>query len=296
MPMIRTLLAACALAASGALWAQCGVSMTCTDAPTGIPGLPGIGLPGVCKPGVCLKDDAKAEYEIKHHCKFPAGDMCGEKAISTATQCCTKDAQSGKAKIRNKQITVLDGEFNWDAYKKECTGMRQSEAPPDGLWAMCEIEELHDPTNDKWPVKEVIKNPSNPRQRPFCVDGCSTPPAAITAAFKLQIFLVKDKDNPTGHEKSNFYDACKIHDICYQTCSINSQVDCDTNLRDQSLAVCEQVPPEHSTPITFLGISKMVNTRFKCRDAAREMFRVLSTWGFGDTAFKKRRQQMCQCC
>ena len=50
MPLIRILLAACALAASSALWAQCGVSLTCTDLP---PGIPGIGLPGVCTPGVC---------------------------------------------------------------------------------------------------------------------------------------------------------------------------------------------------------------------------------------------------
>lgn len=296
MPLIRILLAACALAASGALWAQCGVTQTCTDPPTGIPGVPGIGLPGICKPSSCLNDAGKERYAREHNCKFPPGDACGELAINKATQCCTKDAQTGKPKIRNKQITVLDGEFSWETYTKECPGMRQSEAPPDGLWAKCEVGAPQNPAEDKWPVTEVIKNPSNPRQRSFCIDGCSTPPAAVTLAFKMQIFLVKDKDNPTGHEKSSFYDACKAHDICYQTCSLNSQVDCDTNLRDQSLAACEQVPPEHSTSITFLGISKMVNTRFKCRDAAREMFRILSTFGFGDAAFKKRRQQMCQCC
>lgn len=293
MSLIHKLLVACTLVASGSLWAQCGVTMTCTGTP---PGIPGVGLSGVCRPGACLKDDkAREDYAKKHDCTFPPGDTCGEKPINTSLQCCTKDAQSGKAKIKSKQITVLDGEFNWDNYKKECTGMRQSEAPPDGLWAKCEVDKKHSETDD-WVVKEVVKNPIGPEARTFCVDGCSTPPGAITAAFKLNIFLVKDKDNPTGHANSSFYSGCKSHDICYQTCSTTSQLTCDTNLREQSLAACELIPPDTTTTITTLGITSTVNTRFKCRDAAREMFKILSTLGFGAKAFNLRRQQMCQCC
>lgn len=300
MPLIRILLAACALAASSALWAQCGVSMTCTDTPPGITGLPGIGLPGVCKPGVCLKDDAKAEYEKKHHCKFPAGDMCGEMAIDKRSQCCTKDVQSGKAKIRNRQITVLDGEFNWDNYKKECTGMRQSEAPPDGLWAKCEAEKKHD-AEDTYVVKEVVKNGES---RPYCIDGCSTPPDAIEYLHSIGDFLFKDKDNPTGKgvggygEESSFYGSCASHDKCYQTCNGNDQKTCDDILLSDMLAVCERISAKHVTPVIATG-GKIIykNTQYQCGRAANDMHTGLrAPIEKSKIAFKKRRQQYCQCC
>jgi hypothetical protein len=275
-------------------WAQCGVTMSCgtnTTSPISTPT-----TPKVCEVQACFATAAALQqYEKENSCKFPNDALCGDKPLDKSTQCCGKDAATGKAKAKDRQITALDSKFDWEIYKKECPAMRQSEAPPDGLWAACAVGQRHS-TKDDWPVREVLNISGKPNARKYCVDGCSTPPFAVSAAFTAEIFLVRDKDNPTGHPNSSFYAACKAHDICYQSCTSASQLDCDTRLRDQSRLACQQIPADSESTITTFGIGRQVNTRSKCITAADRMFNILSDAGLGQAAFNLRRQQMCQCC
>lgn len=292
--LIKILLVSAVMAASSQTWAQCGVTMSCGTNTTGPIVTPT--TPKVCEVQACFASAAALQqYEKDNSCKFASNALCGDKPLNKSTQCCGKDAKTGKAKTKDRQITALDSKFEWDTYRKECTAMRQSEAPPDGLWAACTVGQKHSASDD-WPVREVIGFPGKSNARTYCVDGCSTPPFAISAAFRAEVFLVRDKDNPTGHPNSSFYEACKAHDICYQTCSSDSQLTCDTRLRDQSRLACQQIPPDAESTVTILGIGRRVNTLTKCVNAADRMFNILSTAGLGETAFSLRRQQMCQCC
>ena len=292
--LIKIMLALAVMASSSQTWAQCGVTMSCgtnTTSPVGTPT-----TPKVCEVKACFASAAAMQqYEKDNSCKFASDALCGDKPVDKSTQCCGKDAITEKAKIKDRQITASDSKFDWDTYRKECTAMRQSEAPADGLWSACKVGERHS-ANDDWPVREVISFPGKPNARTYCVDGCSTPPLAISVAFRAEIFLVRDKDNPTGHPSSSFYAACKAHDICYQSCTSDSQLTCDTKLRDQSRLACQQIPPDAESTITTFGIERQVNTRSKCINAADRMFNILSDAGLGKAAFSLRRQQMCQCC
>lgn len=277
---------------SNTVWAQCGVTMSCGTNTTGP-----IATPGVCTVQACFANQAaKQKYEQDNSCKFPAGDLCGDKPIDKATQCCGKDAGSGAAKIKGRQNTSLDGNFDWSSYQKECPEMRQSEATPDGLWAQCVVGQLHDPNDDKWPVREVISFPGKPSARPYCVDGCSTPPSAVNSLYATKVFMARDKDNPSGFPTGSFYGACAAHDVCYQSCVASyTQAFCDQNLLNTSLEACATIPPNHQTT-AWNGQS--YNTRDECVGAANAMNTGLSGfggWG-GRAAFNKRKQQYCQCC
>jgi hypothetical protein len=251
-----------------------------------------------CDVRACMTAADRTKYEKENDCAFLPNGCQG---MDSAKQCCSKDETTGKSKPVDKQITTIGDKYDWSAYQKQCPQMKQSESPPDGLWAQCAVGRPHDPTDDKWNIVEVISNGS---ARSFCVDGCSTPQAAIDAAIFARIFLVNDKDNPIGHPNSSFYEACKAHDICYQSCNKTSQATCDVNLRDASLAKCNNIPVEHTTSVpNYIGNgTTTVNTRQKCVQAANKMHQILSPFnndevgGGGATAFKKRRQQMCQCC
>jgi hypothetical protein len=248
--------------------------------------------PKPCNAGICFKNPQdEADFERQNNCKF--GEQCGAQFIKNKdTTCCGKDVKTGADTPVDKQIKTEVKNFDWANYQKQCPNMRQSTGGPDSLWKQCVVGQKHG-EKDEWPVKEVIKNSG---ARDYCIDGCSTPQLAVSLAFRLEIFLIADKDNPIGHPNSSFYNACKQHDICYQTCSSNSQLNCDAALRDNSIQSCSNIPENHQTTITTFGISKQVNTRRKCIDAANRMFNVLSDANLGEAAFNTRRQQYCQCC
>jgi hypothetical protein len=251
-----------------------------------------------CDIRACMSAADRAAHEKANDCVFLAE---GCKGMDLKNQCCSKDEATGKSKPVDKQATKEDSKFDWTAYQKQCLGMKQSNSLSDGLWAQCVVGKPHDPKDDEWNVKEVI---SNGGARSYCIDGCSTPQKGIDYAIKLRVFLANNKDNPTGHPNSSFYEACKAHDICYQSCTTTSQATCDANLRDSSLARCNDVPAGHTTLVPDLigSGSSPVNTRAKCITAANMMHEILSPFGSdsvgggGGSAFKKRRQQMCQCC
>ena len=176
--------------------------------------------------------------------------------------------------------------------------MTQNSAPPDALWAQCVVGHKHSPSDD-YNVVLVEKNGSS---RDYCIDGCSTPPGAVTSLWRSGIFIFQDKDNPTGNgpggfgPSSSFFNACAQHDRCYQTCSMGTdQSACDNKLLADMLAACATIPPAHTTTfIGNLGRPKTVNTREKCTSAANDMHTGLQVGGSG--AFKTRRSQYCQCC
>jgi len=272
--------------------AQCGVTMSC--------GGGNDPAPGTCQVSVCFKDsEAKRQYEKENNCKFPSDAVCNGKKIDEETQCCGKNAKTGKDEIQDKQIRSLNKNFDWDIYQKQCPNMRQSEGNADALWAQCVVGQRHS-ADDDWPVREVLSNPNNPKARTYCIDGCSTPPGTVKSLYRAGTFIYEDKDNPTGAgggfgQGASFYGACRQHDICYQTCTSTDRAACDDQMLRDMLAVCARIPENHTTTFTGnFGLTVTVNTKEKCEDAANTMHTGLD-W-FGGKAFKNRKQQYCQCC
>lgn len=286
----------CVLA--GASHAQCGVSFSCG-------GVPSLGdvlqVPSVCDVGVCFSTEAARQaYERENNCRFPPQAVCGGVPMNPDSQCCGRDARTGADRVQARQRTALDTDFNWDRYRRECPGMRQSEAPPDGLWSQCVVGQRHEDA-DHWVVREVVAHPQNPQARPYCIDGCSTPPSAVRALYRSGWFIFEDKDNPTGAgpggfgEGSSFYPACANHDRCYQSCDSRNRQTCDDQMLQDMRAACNAIPADHVTTfINNLGFEDDENTRDKCHSAANRMHTGLRVGG--GAAFDKRRQQYCQCC
>ena len=277
----RNFLLVLSLMATNLVHAQCGVTMSCA------------GPPKACVEQVCFKNDAsKLQYEQQNNYKFANKELCGDKPLDAATQCCGKDAKSGDAKIKSRQITQLDSNFDWASYQKECANMRQSEGKPDGLWAQCVIGKRQDPATDDWPILTVQKNFGNSNARPYCVDGCSTPRSVVNSLYNFGVFLVEDKENPSGFPGASFVGACSTHDVCYQTCGPSYDQDsCDNKLLSDSLHACEVIPRNHVSIDSF-GDSR--NTFAACRNAANKMNTGLQVGG--KKAFSTRKQQYCQCC
>ena len=267
--------------ATSLAYAQCGITMSC------------VGTPKICAVQACLKSDAiKQQFEQQNSCKFQNKGLCGDKPIDGATQCCGKDENSGNAKIKDRQITQLDSKFDWASYQKECPNMRQSEGKPDGLWAQCVVGQRQNSATDDWPILVVQKNSVNPKVRPYCIDGCSTPRSVVKSLYNLGVFLVADKDNPSGFPGATFVGPCSSHDVCYQTCGpANDQDSCDNKLLAESLRACEAIPRNHVS-IDVFGNSR--STFGACKNAANKMNTGLQFGGKNSLFIRK--QQYCQCC
>lgn len=250
-------------------------------------------IPKICEVHACFKDEAvKKQFESQNNCKFVSKDLCGDKPLDTAKQCCGKDATTGNAKVKNKQATQLDPNFDWPIYQKECPNMRQSEAPPDSVWQQCTVGQRQNPATDDWPILVVKQNATNPNARPYCIDGCSTPKNVVDVLYSTGIFLVENKDNPTGYSGASFLNACSNHDICYQTCGASfDQTTCDNKLLTESFNACEIIPRDLTT-IDVLG--NVRHTYSACKNAANKMNTGL--YLKGKAAFLTRKQQYCQCC
>lgn len=283
------------LGGCGQVLAQCGGIIPCP-----LPSNP-LNPPGICTIQACFKDAAdKHKYEQENNCEFLPNAVCGNEPMDKESQCCGKNAKTGAAEIQQKQITQLNLNFDWDVYKKQCPNMQQSQSEPDALWQQCIAGEKHSAGDDY----AVVTVEANGNARSYCIDGCSTPPGIVDKLFRAGIFIFKDKDNPTGAgeggfgEGSSFYTACATHDKCYQTCSSLDQKNCDDQLLANSLAVCNRIPPDHTTTfINNIGFEDDENTREKCQSAANKMHTGLRLpVKASQAAFKMRRQQYCQCC
>lgn len=286
-------LLSCFVAGIAAASAQCGITQSCPSTTPGI--FPTITT--ICPSNMCLRDtQIREKYERENNCIFPDSSLCGGKKVDADTQCCIKDARTNKSRIRQKQYTSLDKNFDWNAYRQECVEMQQSEAPPDALWKQCVVGQRHSAA-DNYPVMKVE---ANGKARSYCIDGCSTPPKALQAAAVVGTFIFADRNNPTGGgeggigEASSFLDACSAHDKCYQTCNQNNQADCDDAMLASMNTTCDGIPEDHETTFSGNFGTKTENTRAACRLAANRMHQVLGN--FGSTAFGMRRQQYCQCC
>lgn len=275
-------------------WAQCGITQSCL----GVPPPPLLSeLPPVCPPAkICFVNlAARQKYEQKNNCILMEY-RCNGNEIDEHTQCCVKDVQTGKNKIRQKQYEKFDKKFNWEIYTKECKNMRQSEAAPDALWNQCTVGQKHS-EDDDYPVLVVEKNGS---ARSYCIDGCSTPPSVVKAAAALGLFIFPDRNNPTGAgpggigEVSSFLPACSAHDKCYQTCNSNDQKTCDGKMLMDMQAACNRISENYITVFEGNFKEKKASTRDRCLSAARTMHAGLEK--FGSDAFNRRRQQYCQCC
>ena len=285
--------------------AQCGITISCAPGDDGNRIDFGIGMvPRSPCVGVCiLSDQGRRQFEQQNNCFFP-DEYCGGSTqayrIDRRTQCCGRDPVSGQPSVLNKQISQAQESFNWANYVRSCPNMRQSQGQPDALWPLCRVGERHT-ANDFWEVQEVEPQSGNTNARPYCIDGCSTPPQWVNRLYRIGAFIFNDKDNPTGGGPggfgpgSSFYQACANHDRCYQTCNNNTQQSCDNNLLRDMLNVCRTIPADHVT--TFrnnLGFEDDENTRSKCETAANNMHTGLQVGG--GPAFGIRRQQYCQCC
>jgi hypothetical protein len=286
-------------------WAQCGVTMSCGPGLGGDGSDLGIGVnPRSPCVGVCILSDlGRRQFEQQNNCYF-SDEYCGGTSpahrIDRRTQCCGSDPVSGRPSAQQKQISQGNASFNWDNYVRSCPNMRQSEGPPDALWPQCRVGQRHT-AGDFWEVQEVEPQPGSANARPYCIDGCSTPPQWVNRLYRTGTFIFNDKDNPTGAgpggygSGSSFYQACAVHDRCYQTCNNNSQTTCDNNLLRDMLNVCLTIPANHVTTFTNnLGFDDDENTRSKCESAANNMHTGLQVGG--RPAFSIRRQQYCQCC
>lgn len=250
-----------------------------------------------CDVTVCFMTvEAQRQYEIKHDCVFPSSSPCGE--FDTNTQCCGRNPRTGKAAIIDKVFStpgVLMPDFDsftWANLKMACPNLRQNNAPPDDEWIMCRLNSRHNPNDpdDHYNVIEILNNGTS---RPFCIDGCSTPPLTITLLYTLGYFLEPDRNNPSGYsEESSFLTACTGHDVCYQTCQ-KEQNECDREFLEKALNACRTIP-RHRLSTRWMPTPMIVNTRNQCIRAANVMHRGLQIGGH--SAFNKRRQQYCQCC
>ncbi|MEW6703866.1 MAG: hypothetical protein AB1430_03335 [Pseudomonadota bacterium] len=244
--------------------------------------------PKRCEAVVCFRSrEDERRFEEENHCLL--GEQCGAQIYKTQTHCCGRDT-SGRPRIIDKHMRAANPAFDWATYEQTCPNKAQNTAPPDALWQQCVAGRRHSPS-DAYPVVLVEDNGS---ARDYCIDGCSTPPAAVNALHKAEIFLVPDKDNPSGVPSASFFNACSAHDRCYQSCNGGSRNDCDARLLADSLQACNTIAPNHQTTLTVFGIAHQVNTREKCVSAAQNMNTGLRLGG--QKAFDLRRQQYCQCC
>lgn len=252
--------------------------------------------PKLCENGMCFrnKDDEK-KFEKENGCVF--GELCGTTVISSETTCCGKNLATGAPQPQDKYVTHFnDAGFNYADYQKTCPSMRPNEAKPDANWAQCVVGRKHSDADD-WPIREVRPNGS---ARTYCIDGCSTPPKAVTAMYSIGHALAKDKDNPSGVPSASFYNACAAHDVCYQSCDPSkTQRTCDDQLLVDSQAACNTIPATQTASTWTRGT---VNVRAECLATAADMHDALSR-GFagmaalsGRNAFNHRKQQYCQCC
>lgn len=247
-----------------------------------------------CDVTVCFNTaEAQRRYEIQHGCAFPPSSPCGE--FDNTTQCCGRHPRTGKAALIDKVFSapgVLMPEFDsftWTNLKMACPNRRQNDAPEDDAWKICEVGEKHDPADDYL----IIVRRENGTARPYCIDGCSTPPSVVTALVALGYFLESDRNNPTGYsDASSFVAACTDHDVCYQTCQ-KEQDECDTEFLLELLSACTTIP-HHALTVRWMPWPTVLSTRSQCMIAAEVMHRGLKS--FGHEAFNIRRQQYCQCC
>jgi hypothetical protein len=259
---------------------------------------PGSG-PKLCTPENCLADSAaQALFEKTNNCTFP-GSACGN--FNKDTQCCGKDPKTGKArvidKVMNKKGVISPGldSFTWTNYTWACPDKKQNNAPPNTLWQKCEVGKKHSQDDDY----EITEVKANGTARPYCIEGCSIPPAGVALALATGVFLVPNRDNPSGHPAASFYDACANHDVCYQTCD-KDQAYCDNKLESEAGAACQNISPSHVTeimkPMGGMLMPVPINTRMKCEEIAAVFRFFLHDLKLGKPAFDLRRQQYCQCC
>jgi hypothetical protein len=239
------------------------------------------------------------QIETMEHCLFTPEKKCDPAQAIDGKYCCVESLQTPGNHTLVDKVLNNPSQMDWEHYKNQCKNMK----PREGKNESCVVGGIQNPKTDDWPVQEIVQNPNNPNARPYCVDGCSIPPAILNGGVAIGMAAINaTHDNPVGHPQSSFYGVCKTHDICYQTCDKNiNQEDCDSNLKNNAIAVCKKIPLEDEIElISNLGLGgvKKYNAREFCEAKARQFYLALSTEKLngGKSSFNQRRQEMCQCC
>ena len=203
-------------------------------------GMPGLTIQPDCGVGICTATSSVlSSFQQQKSCTASPTPCPG---IDSATQCCAKNPKTGKNVAAPKQDTSPNTQFDLATFSKECANMKQRQAKPDAFWASCKVGQLQSPKDD-YPMLVVKPFPGDPIARPYCIDGCSTPPSAVSTLYCLGIFPAKDRNDLTDVPAASFLNACSNHDICYQTCDASkSQSTCDKALLSQMQAACQNAP------------------------------------------------------
>lgn len=135
------------------------------------------------------------------------------------------------------------------------------------------------------------------------VDGCSVP-SLLQLTFTPGLFINKAiSPNGNSHPYSEpFYQACKAHDFCYQTCG-TQQSDCDTVLYNYLRASCDGIPqtipgsgfysPEPTDPNSLIpGFQRTLFS--ECVFEAGKVYAGLVV--AGRPAHSTRQREMCLVC
>ena len=212
------------------------------------------GTCGDCQEGTCFANTKKNE-----------GDCCGGKIIDPDKQCCVK------LKDQGQYITVEKGK---------------------------PIEEAGNLPPDSYPNRAQFEGPPSGTDPRFSVsiggityeiDGCSVP-GALQSTFPEKLFVQTGSLQSSNPMALPFYEACKQHDICYQTCR-SDQNTCDQALNSRLVAYCQTLPVDKAGSGYYLG---QQNQRDECMMNANKVYAGLIAGGF--VAHRKRQQQMCVGC
>ena len=131
----------------------------------------------------------------------------------------------------------------------------------------------------------------------YSVDGCSVP-TWTHSGFPPGLFIRHLGDPTTNPLAEIFFEACRGHDLCYQTCG-SDQGQCDSALYNDILAECNrQIPPNR--PGTGWEGSPNAEVPFiqslllECRQEAGKVY--AGVFAFGALAHYQRQGEMCVAC
>lgn len=121
------------------------------------------------------------------------------------------------------------------------------------------------------------------------VDGCSIPYAVAEAIGAYT------QDNPTGCNGPNtsFYEPCRSHDECYQTCDSDKINECDNGLNADMEDVCNgDIIFGCDMPGT--GLESVSNWYNRCNSYKNSYH--MGVLGGGQGAWEERQVGYCECC
>ena len=254
---------------------------------------------GICRGGACNTSLPEVQQVNQNDC-------CGGKKLDSSSQCCVRTQLNYRRASKGQS-------FENDPLKEVFA--------PTEIVGYTPIQFPGPPRQDDNPdfVGGVYPNP-NGNGITSLVDGCSEPLNMRNSMFPPGLFI--NPENPERASSSHplatsFFNACKNHDFCYQTCG-SSQATCDANLESDLLSACAAQPDYEpgtgyfdsyvesppgsgvcyaSGAPTPIACPPKKSLRAECAVAAFRVYRGLWLPVYGGLAAHATRQrQMCQAC